>query len=117
MSVEKLLEGEIEKRLESLGDVNSGSDEYDTKVNGVTKLLDRKIEMDKVEIERDLKMRQIKEEKTSRLTRDIITAATFVGGAVISIWGFVASTNFEREGTFTTTAGRQCAKKVLSLFK
>lgn len=128
MSVEKLLEGEIEKRLENLEDVDAGTDEYKAQVDGVTKLIDRKIELDKLEIERidkienqkiehDLKMRQIKEEKTSRLTRDIITAATFVGGAVLSVWGFIASTNFEREGTFTTTAGRQCAKRVLSIFK
>lgn len=128
MSVEKLLKGEIEKELEELKGTKIGTEEHKTGVDGVTKLLDRKIEMEKLEIERidkienqkiehELKMRQMKEEKTSRLTRDITNWANLGIGAGMFIWGLVVSTNFEREGTFTTSAGRQSVKRVLSWFK
>lgn len=128
MSVKTLLEDEIEERLKELATVNSDDETYEKSVNGVTKLIDRKIEMDKLEIERidkidnkeldyDLKIRQLKEEKTSRWTRDITNWSNIVIGAGMFIGGFIASTNFEREGTFTTSAGRQCVKRVLSWFK
>lgn len=128
MSVKTLLEGEIEERLKELSEIESDDEQYEKSVNGVTKLIDRKIEMDKLEIERidkidnkeldyDLKIRQLKEEKTSRLTRDITNWSNIVVGAGMFIGGFIASTNFEREGTFTTSAGRQCVKRVLSWFK
>lgn len=128
MSVKDLLEGEITKRFEDLENVDSGTEEYETTVNGLTKLLDREIEMEKLEIERiekvenqkiehDLKVQQMKEEKTSRWTRDITNWGNLVIGAGMFVWGLIASTNFEREGTFTTSGGRHSVKKVLSWLK
>lgn len=117
MSINTLLEGEIETRLKELNGMDSGTEEYKAKRAEVTQLMDRKIEMDKLDVEHDLKMRQLKEDKTSRWTRDITNWANLTIGAGMFIWGFIASTNFEREGTFTTSAGRHSAKKVLSWFK
>ena len=128
MSVKTLLEGEIEERFEELKDVEMDADTYNKAVDGITKLIDRKIEMDKLEIERidkidnkeleyDLKMRQIKEDKTNRWTRDITNWVNLGIGAGMFIWGTIATINFEREGTFTTTAGRNNVKRVLSWFK
>jgi hypothetical protein len=126
--VKTLLDGEIKERLKELSEVDSNAEEYKTAVDGVTKLMDRKIEMDKLEIERidkidnkeleyDLKMRQIKEDKTNRWTRDVTNWVNLGIGAGMFIWGTIASINFEREGTFTTTAGRNNVKRVLSWFK
>lgn len=128
MNVKTLLEGEIEKRFEELDEIRSDADGDEAALNKITKLLDRKIEMDRVEIERidkinnkeleyDLKMCQMKEEKTTRWTRDITNWVNLGLGAGMFIWGTIASINFEREGTFTTTAGRNNVKRVLSWFK
>lgn len=128
MRVKTLLEGEIEKRFEDLEKIPSGTEEHKTSTDALTKLIDRDIEMEKLEIERvekidnqkieqELKMRQMKEEKTSRWTRDITNWVNLVGGAGLFVWGLIASTNFEREGTFTTSGGKYSVKKVLSWFK
>lgn len=128
MSVKTLLEGEIEKRFEDLEYIPSGTEEHKTSTDALTKLLDREIEMERLEIERidkidnqkieqELKMRQMKEDKTSRWTRDVTNWVNLVGGAAMFAWGLIVSTNFEREGTFTTSGGKYSVKKVLSLFK
>lgn len=128
MNVKKSLECEIEKRFEEMDEVRSNAEEDKVAVHNLTELIDRKIEMEKLEIERidkinnkeleyDLKMRQMKEDKTNRWTRDVTNWVNLGLGAGMFIWGTIASINFEREGTFTTTAGRNNIKRVLSWFK
>ena len=49
MSVKHILEEEIKNELENLGRETIGSDNYKANVEGVTKLLDKKIEHEKRE--------------------------------------------------------------------
>lgn len=128
MEIKTMLEEEIKHRLKDLGDMETADEDYGSAVDKVAKLVDRKIEMDKLDIERtekvenqkieqDFKERQMKEEKIDRLTKNILAGANLAIGAGMFIWGTVASINFEREGTFTTTAGRKNVNRVLSWFK
>ena len=52
MSVKNLLDNEIRNELENLGKETIGSDNYKANLDGVTKLLDRQIEIEKLENER-----------------------------------------------------------------
>ena len=44
-TIEKLLKSELEEELEALGEAELGSDDYKVAVEGITKLMDRQIEM------------------------------------------------------------------------
>lgn len=128
MSVKNLLDNEIRNELENLGKEAIGSDNYKANLDGVTKLLDRQIEIEKLENERinkemdrevdfHVKNIQIKEEKKDRRIKNGITIGTFVGSAALYMVAFIASTNFEREGTFTTEGGRGALRNLLRIKK
>lgn len=122
MSVERVLNDEILNELENLSRETIGSEEYKANVDGVTKLIDRKIAMDKLasekidkETEFIYKECQIKEEKKDRLIKHGITIGTFVGSATLYSLAFLASINFEREGTLTTEGGRNALRNLFKL--
>lgn len=122
--VERLLESEWEQEMQELGKMQLGSDEYKATVDGVTKLTDRIIELKKVEFEREkedrtrefeerFKSQQMKDEKRDRLIKNCLTGVSVVGGLVGAFAVSVMSMNFEREGTFTTEAGRSSIRQLL----
>lgn len=126
MSIKHVLDEEIRNELENLGRETIGTEEYKANVDGVTKLLDRKIELEKLEVESsekieareaemNLKLQQMENEKKDRLISHGVTIGTFLGSAGLYLLAFVASTNFEREGTFTTESGRSALRSLLKL--
>lgn len=126
MSIKHVLDEEIRNELENLGREAIGSDEYKANVDGVTKLLDRKIELEKLEVESserieareaemNLKIQQMENEKKDRLISHGVTVGTFLGSAGLYFLAFVASTNFERTGTFTTEGGKSALRNLLKL--
>ena len=124
MTVRQVLDDEILDELENLSRETIGSEEYQANVDGVTKLIDRKITMDKLasekidkETEFIYKEYQSKEEKKDRRIKNGITIGTFVGSAALYMVAFIASTNFEREGTFTTEGGRGALRNLLRIKK
>lgn len=128
MSLRTEFREEIRNELKELSKMEVGTETYSKTVDGVTKLADRVIEMDKLDNERqaqaenhenemELKLAQLKEDKKDRLVKNCLTGVSIVGSMAIAVWGTIASINFEREGTFTTSAGRKHINKVLSLFK
>ena len=122
MTVRQVLDDEILNELENLSRETIGSEEYKANVDGVTKLIDRKIAMDKrasekidKETEFIYKECQIKEEKKDRLIKHGITIGTFGGSAALYSLAFLASINFEREGTLTTEGGRNALRNLFKL--
>lgn len=128
MGLKTEIREEVQNELKELRKMALGSEEYRSTVDGVTKLADRVIEMDKLDNERqvqaelnekeqELKQAQMKEEKKDRFIKNCLTGVSVVGGILVTIWGTIVSINFEREGTFTTSAGRKHVNKLLSFFK
>ncbi len=126
MSVRSNLVEEFESELKELSKMAIGTDTYKTTVDGVTKLADRIIEIEKnekelaaqidaQEREYAIKVQQLKDEKRDRLIKNCITVGTFIGGITVYGLAFIASTNFEREGTFTTEGGKSSVKQLLKL--
>ena len=120
MMIEKLLQEEIKSGFDDLKRMKLGSDEHKSSVDELTKLVDRAIELEKVEIdaqdkieERDLKLKQLEEDKKDRLWRNIMTGAGIVIPSAVTIWGTVKSIDFEKEGTITTIMGRGFIQKLL----
>lgn len=124
MNIEHLLYDEMENEFEKLRDKEPGSDEHKAIVDELVKLMDRAIEMEKVnndcedkteirENEQALKKQQFEDEKRDRLIKNIISIAGIALPLMVTIWGTKVSLKFEEEGTFTTLMGRGFINKLL----
>ena len=124
MKIETLLHEEIQDEFKNLKEMELGTEEYKTTVDGLAKLVDRAIEIDKLniaaqdkidsrEIEVDLKQQQINDEKQDRKIRNGIAIAGIVIPTIVTIWGTLKSFKFEKDGTVTTIMGRGFIQKLL----
>lgn len=124
MEIETLLNEEIAEEFDHLKGMDVGSDNYKTTVDGITKLVDRAIEMKKLESESkekvecrkredDLNQKQMKEERIHRIVTIVLDAAGIIVPTALAIWGTKKSFEFEKEGTITTIMGRGFINKLL----
>ena len=124
MSVKTLLVEEFKSEIEEIGKLEVGSEQHKAAVDSATKLVDRIIEIEKFESDRnakennqktdtDLKLRQLEDEKKDRFIRNCITVGIAAGQLTAAGLAFVMSMNFEKEGTLTTEGGRSSLKQLL----
>lgn len=124
VNIETLLYEEIETEFEKLSEVDPGTDAHKTTLDGLTKLMDRAIEIERIESdcrEKEearksdelFKKQQLVEEKKDRWVKNIISGAGVVLPILLTIWGTKVSMRFEEEGTFTTIMGRGFVNKLL----
>lgn len=124
--IETLWNNEIKNELELLSDREIGTDQYKITVDGITKMMDRKIELIKFEaecaqkdavrdlnqMEYELKRQQLQADKRDRLIKNIISCVGIGLPLLVTIWGTIVSLNFEKEGVVTTGAGRGFVNKL-----
>ena len=124
MDIENLLYDEIETELEKLRDKEPGSDEHKAIVDEAVKLIDRAIEMKKVdndckdktvirENEQAARLQQMTDEKKDRLIKNVLNAAGIILPILLTMWGTKVSLKFEETGSFTTIMGRGFVNKLL----
>ena len=124
MDIENLLYDEIQTDFEKLRDEELGSEKRKATVDELAKLMDRAIEMkrldndckDKTEArenEQAARLQQLEEDKKDRLVKNVISAAGIALPLLVTIWGTKVSLKFEEEGTFTTIMGRGFINKLL----
>ena len=124
MNVRTLLSEEIQDEFQHLNKMEVGTETYKTTVDGLTKLVDRAIELEKIDNEKsekevirdvdyDFKLKQIVDDRKDKMVRNAIAVAGIVIPSVITIWGTVKSFEFEKEGTITTIMGRGFINKLL----
>ena len=113
MITETLLQEEIQSEFESLKEMDLGTEDYRSTVDNLTKLVDRQIELKKIEIDDSFKKKQLDEDKKDRFVRNGIAIAGIVIPSIITIWGTLKSLKFEEEGTVTTIMGRGFINKLL----
>lgn len=97
-----LLKEEIATEFAKLREMEVGSESYQAAVDGLTKLVDREIEIDRSY-----------EEKRDRFIKNCMTAAGIIVPVVVTVWGTCKSFEFEKEGTITTIMGRGFINKLL----
>lgn len=114
---DRLLGEEVESQLEEVHKISLGTDESKIAIDGVAKLADRSIELEKLRIQEEdlaekrnmdyeLRSEQIKKEHLRGMI-DIGTKVLIgLGGLALSVWGTIYTTNFEREDNYTTSASR-----------
>lgn len=124
MGIETKLNDVIMNDLSELNRMEVGSEEYKNAVDGITKLVDRTIEMKRLNIEADdkhegrridteLKIGQMNDDRKDRLIGHILTAVGIAIPSIITVWGTIKSIEFEKEGTITTIMGRGFIQKLL----
>ena len=120
MGIQTLLNEEIKNEFEDLKKMELGSETYKTTVDGLTKLVDRAIELEKIDVEqneayenRQIELSKIEDDRKDRWIRNILTGAGIVIPTAVTVWGTIKSINFEKEGTITTIMGRGFIQKLL----
>lgn len=124
MRIETKLHEEIAKELEELGKMQLGTDEYRGTIDGVTKLMDRAIDIERLDMEaqdkvetrnsdEDLRLKQMRDDNKDRIVKNLISVMGVVVPTVVTIWGTIKSIEFEKEGTITTIMGRGFINKLL----
>lgn len=114
-----LLNDEIKEELEELKKLELGTEQYKVTVDGLTKLIDRSIEIEKFNLsnieknsKREFEEAQIEAQIADQKTKNIISIIGIAVPTIVTIWGTLVSINFERTGNFTTTAGRNFINKL-----
>lgn len=124
MNMDTLLREEVQNELKELGKMQPGTEQYKTTVDGLTKLIDRVNEIDKLNIEHDerfkqnareydLKLQQLEDERKDRVVKNALAVAGIAIPSIITIWGTLKSLKFEETGTVTTIMGRGFINKLL----
>ena len=116
--------GEIRSEIEEVSKIEVGSDQHKVSVDSLAKLLDKHIELEKLEAdaqekyesriaEQDLKREQIKNEKRDSIVKNVLTGVSVIGGFGLTVWGTCKSLKFEETGVVTSIMGRGFIQKLL----
>ena len=114
MSMVTKLNVEIEEKFDELAKLDPTTKEYSAAVDSVTKLMDRAIEIEKLESSETQNEKQMEEDRKSRLVKNCIDVGSVVLPVAVTIWGAKASFKFEETGTITTSVGRKFMDKIIS---
>lgn len=107
MSMTAKLNNEIDRRFDKLSELDASSEEYSAAINSVTKLMDRAIEIEKLDRTDAQNEKQLKEERKSRVVKNCIDVGSVILPLTLTAWGMLVSLKFEENGTITTTIGRK----------
>lgn len=124
MSIKHDLIEEFNNQLEEVSKMEVGTEKYKITMDGVTKLADRIIEIEKCEAESDIaeetrvnnelsKAEELRIDKRDKIIRIVIEGVKVVGGFGLTAWAFVAAMNFEKEGVLTTEGGKAALRSLL----
>ena len=129
MNTRNVLEDEITRISEKLGDMEPGTEEYEKLSNLLHKYIDRRTELEKADYEVDekaqaredsneLKIQQINEAKKDRIAKVAMWAVGGISGGVVSIWAALKAFKFDGDGRiFTSTFGRDSVKNLIKFKK
>ena len=107
MSLTTKLNVEIDERFNDLAKLNPTTKEYSAAVDSLTKLMDRAIEIEKIEASEAQNEKQMKDDRKSRIVKNCIDVGSIVLPLAVTLWGVKASLYFEDSNTVTTTVGRK----------
>lgn len=111
--IENLLDVEIADVFETMSRMDKASDEYKSLVDCQAKLMDRRIEMERVGNEQHDKEVDRKDEWKNRFLTHGVTIGLTLLTTGVAVWGTKASFEFEKEGVVTTILGRGWINKLL----
>lgn len=128
MNMETLLYEVVENGLDELKGLEVGSDEYKSKVDVLTKLADRAIELKKIDVERlekakernverAFRQKQMDDERKDRRFKNWVSVGSIVLPLGVACYWTIISMIFEKEDTLTSSAGKKHLNWLLSIKK
>jgi hypothetical protein len=105
MSIPTKLEIEIDDTFEALAGMEKGSEPYKGAVDGVGKLLDRAIEVERLEDEREERKHARKKEQIDFYVDTSLKVLKIAAEVGVVVWGTILCLNFEKTGTVTSRIG------------
>lgn len=125
--IKEQLDAEIMSELNCLADADIETDTYKTTIECITKLIDKRNEMDKLDLE--LKKHELNEwietkkisntkeinerNEKNQLIQNIISISGILIPVFVTIWGTYKTLKFEETGTVTTIMGRGFINKLI----
>lgn len=126
MSVKTLVRQEICDEITELSKMELGTETSKTAINGVGVLMDKVIDFEKLEIERqkieleaakvDIERDKVELDKKDRKIKNRITIGSAVAGATITVSMGLLAYVYEERGTITTKAGNKFMDRALNYF-
>ena len=126
MSVKTLVTQEICEEITELGKMELGTETSKTAINGVGVLMDKAIDLEKLEIERqkieleaakvDIERDKVELDKKDRKIKNRITIGTAAAGAGITVGMGLLAYIYEERGTITTKPGNMFVDRALNYF-
>lgn len=107
------LHEEIQTEFDRLKEADTGTESYKNTVDSLTKLVDRAIEIEKVDADIYEKSQNREIEKKDRMVKNGISIAGIVIPTGLAVWGTLKSLKFEEVGTVTTMIGRNFINKLI----
>lgn len=104
--IKELLDQEIEKLRERLQVLEPDSDEYKKVEDAMNKLIEKRIEIEKV-----------KGDKWSRIFKICCDIAAILLPLGVAIWGTLLAYTFEEKGTISSSIGRKFLDMVVNMKK
>ena len=105
MSIPTKLEMEIDETLDAMATMDKGSEQHRLAADGVGKLLDKAIEVERLEDEREERKLAHKKEQLEFYVDTGFKVVKIVVEAGLVVWGTMLCLNFEKTGTVTTRIG------------
>ena len=116
--VRKTVIGEYEARLEEMGAMDLGSDEYKAAVETEMKLVDRITKLEELKLEREMREKQLRAENWDKVAKHAIDVGKWAGGIAAGYVIYVGAMYFEEHGRIPTTpAGRKIIDTFFKNFK
>lgn len=125
--IKEKLDKEIESELDILAETDISSDSYKTTVECIAKLIDKRNEIDKIELEMakqrlseqkemdaNIKERELNEyNKKNQLITHAISIGSILIPVFVTVWGTYKTLKFEETGSVTTIMGRGFINKLI----
>ena len=113
MDARTLLDDEIKRLYERMKELDPDTKQYAEVEDNWTKLMDRKLEIEKLESSEALAEKQMREDRKTRLFKNLIDVGAIVLPLGVTIWGAIVSFKFEEDGTITSNMGRKFMDKLI----
>lgn len=112
MNTKNLLDEEINRLYDKLSGLDPDSEDYEAMEDKWTKLVDRKLEIEKLESSEAQTEKQMKEDRKDRVVRYIIDAGKVILPLGITVVGTLLAFTFEEKGTISSNIGKKYLDKL-----
>lgn len=112
MNLKALLDVEIEERSMKLAKLDPGTKEYSDAVEGLAKLIDRRIEIEKLELSEAQTEKQMKAEHNDRVVRYIIDSGKVILPLGTAVGMSLLAYTFEAKGVVPVGIGKKWVEKL-----